>query len=119
MKSGDRMNASPEVIDVAKSIYVTTQRLEKASNELFRLGREKAEMERSYREALAKELLQLRMDKMPASLIGDIARGNLSELKFKRDLAQEVFKSALSAVEAIKTQVSALQSILKHYENIS
>jgi hypothetical protein len=112
------MSKSIELIEITKEMHEATKRLEKASKEIFKLAKAKAEMERAYREALAKEIVKLRAENVPATLINDLARGNVAYLKYERDLAQDAFKSAISALEAIETQCSVLQTICKYHEVI-
>lgn len=107
-----------ELIQISKEMYETTKRLDKASKEIFKLAKAKAETERIYREALAKEIIKLRADSVQATLISDMARGNVAYLKYERDLAQDMYKSAISALEAVKTQSSVLQTISKYHEVI-
>ncbi|GAB7387385.1 hypothetical protein BSNK01_12210 [Bacillaceae bacterium] len=107
-----------DLIEISKEVYEVSQRLEKASKNLYKLAKEKAESERDYRMNLAKEIVRLREEKVPATLIPDLARGNISELRFKRDLAADMYRAAVESLEAIKSQLSALQSILKYHEHI-
>lgn len=107
-----------ELIEVTKELYATAKRIDEVSRTISKLARSKAEFERVYREALAKEILILREQGTPATLIGDLARGKVAYLKYERDLAKDLFKSGISALEAVKTQASVLQSISKYHEVI-
>lgn len=105
-----------ELIQISKEMYETTKRLDKASKEIFKLAKAKAETEMIYREALSKEIVTLRADGVQATLIPDLARGKVAFLKYERDLAHDMYKSAISALEAVKTQSSVLQTICKYHE---
>jgi len=107
-----------ELQQITSEIYAISQRLDKATKALYKLGLEKAETERVYRMKLAQEMLALRAEGMPAAMISDVARGNLSDLLFQRDAAEAKFKAAIESLEALKSQLSALQSILKYQEQI-
>ncbi len=107
---------SVELIELTKEMYSVSKRIDKASKEIFRLAKNKAEFERAYREALAKEIAQLRADGVQATLIPDLARGKVAYLKFERDLAKDMFKSGISALEAVKTLASVLLTIIKYQE---
>lgn len=102
-----------ELTAITKEIYDSAQRLKRGSAEIFVLAKEKAEKERNYRRELAKEIFKLRDQKYPATLIPDLARGNTAELKFERDLAEAKYVAGRDSLEAIQTQMSGLQSILK------
>lgn len=105
-----------ELIEITKEMHQVSKRIDKASKEIFKLAKNKAEFERTYREALAKEIMKLRGESIPATLIPDLARGNVAYLKYERDLSHDLFKSGISSLEAIKTQASVLQTISKYQE---
>ncbi|SDI15478.1 hypothetical protein SAMN05192534_12350 [Alteribacillus persepolensis] len=107
-----------ELTEITKEMYETTKRIDKASKEVFKLAKNRAETERIYREALAKEMMKLRNEGIPATQINDLARGNVAYLKFERDLALELHRSALSSLGAIETQASVLQTISRYQETI-
>lgn len=107
-----------ELIQLTNEVYGVSQRLERASKALYKLGDEKAEAERIYRMRLAQEMLTLKSGGMAATMIADVARGNVSDLLFQRDAAESKFKSAIESLNALKSQLSALQSILKFQETI-
>ena len=107
-----------DLIEVKKEILEGNKRLDNASKEIFKLAKEAAETERDYRIALAKELIRLRDEGMAVGLINDVARGNLADLKFERDLAEETYKAGRDSLRAIQSQLSALQSILRSQEEI-
>lgn len=107
-----------ELTNITKEIHAASQRLSKSADALFDLGREKAENERDYRSELAKEMLRLKAEGMQVTLITDIAKGNVSDKLFQRDLAEARFKAGIEAADAIKIQVSALQTILKYQTDV-
>ncbi|URJ46420.1 hypothetical protein MF628_000950 [Paenibacillus polymyxa] len=107
-----------ELIDVSKELYAASNRLGNSADALFALGRNKAETERDYRSLLAQEMLKLKHDGMSVTLIPDIAKGNVSEKLFERDFAEAKFQAGIKAADAIKVQVSALQTILKYHSDI-
>lgn len=107
-----------ELTSVTKEIHAASQRLSKSADALFGLGKAKAEAERDYRLALSQEILKLRTEGMQATLIPDIAKGNVHEKLFQRDFTEAQFKAGIEAADAIKIQVSALQTILKYQSDI-
>lgn len=107
-----------ELMNVTQELYAAVKRLSEASKEVFRLARTKSEAEHTYRKALAVEIVTLRAEKMPATLISDISRGNVADLKFERDLSHDIYRSALSSMEALKVEINALQSIAKYSSEI-
>ena len=55
---------------------------------------------------------------MAVGLIEDVARGNLADLRFQRDLAREKYISGRDSMKAIAVQINALQSILRIQQDI-
>lgn len=84
--------------------------LDIALSQLGKRGRKKAEAEYNYRIALAKEQLTLRVDGYPATLVGDLARGNhdVAKLKMHRDIAEIDYVASLEAVNAYKLHIRML-----------
>ncbi len=107
-----------DLLNVTQEIHAASQRLSKSADALFTLGRSKAEAERDYRLALAQEILKLRAENVPVTIIENLAKGNVSELLFQRDLADGQFQAGIKAADAIKVQVSALQTILKYQTEV-
>ncbi len=103
-----------DYIDIGQAIYETSKRIEKGVNELHKYAKAYAEAEKEYRLALAREIMSLRDAGLPATLINDVARGNISELKYKRDLAEVSYKTARDMLEALKAELSGLQSLYKN-----
>lgn len=107
-----------ELIELTQEMLAVSRRIDKASKEIFKLAKNKAEFEKTYREELAKEIVKLRAEGVQATLIPDLARGKVAYLKFERDLAKDTYKAGISALEAVKTQASVLQTITKYHEVI-
>ena len=84
--------------------------LEQALKELGKRGRAKAEAEQNYRVALAQEILIKRDAGFPATLIGDLCRGEkrIAKLKFERDVAETMYTAALEAINAFKLGIRVL-----------
>lgn len=107
-----------DLINVTKEIHDASKRLSKSADALFDLGKAKAETERDYRSMLAQEILRLKAEGMQTTLIPDVAKGNVADYLFQRDFAEARFKAGIEAADAIKVQVSALQTILKYQSDI-
>lgn len=107
-----------DLVNVTQEIHAASKRLSKSADALFGLGRAKAEAERDYRLALSQEILRLRADNVPVSIVTDLAKGNVADALFQRDLSEAQFKAGIEAADAIKVQVSALQTILKYQTDV-
>lgn len=107
-----------ELTPTVMMLHQATQRISEASKEIFKLSKAKAEAERTYRTALAQEILKLRADGVQATLIPDIARGEVADLKFERDYATEMHRAAIAAMESLRVEINALQSISKYQSEV-
>lgn len=107
-----------DMIQINEELHNASQRLENGSKVLFSYARDFAIAEEKYRKALGKEIDRLKQEGQSVTLIPDIARGNLSELKKERDLAEYTYTSARDSLNAIKSQISALQTITKYQEDM-
>jgi hypothetical protein len=65
-----------------------------------------------------KEMLILKTEGMSVTMIGDIARGRVADLLFERDFAEVQYKSAIEAMDALRANLSALQSLLKFHQEL-
>ena len=107
-----------ELIEVTTELRKASLRLAEGSRQLFTLAREKAEAEGEYRRSLAIRMLALKEAGQSVTLIPDIARGECSELKFARDLAEARYQAGRDSLEAIRVQVSALQTIIRYQAEV-
>lgn len=97
--------------DPISELFQKAEMLEKALAESGKRGKAYAEAERAYRVALAGKMLSLRDDGYPATLIGDLARGDgeVSRLKFDRDCAEVVYDSSREAINVYKKSIDVLR----------
>ena len=99
------------VDDPIHEVWKRSLLLETALKECKTRGNAAAETEKVYRVALAKKILELREGGYPATLIGDIARGDetVANLKFERDSAQVVYDNAQDALLVYRKQIEVLR----------
>ena len=107
-----------DYIEVGKAIYDTSKRIEDGVNAITKKAKEYATNEKEYRLALSKEIMKLKTEGLQATLIPDVARGNVSEIKFKRDLAELEYKTYRDMIEGLKAELSGLQTIYKRLEDM-
>ncbi|WP_242957634.1 hypothetical protein [Clostridium cochlearium] len=115
-RRGDVMEV--DVVEIAQEIYRAAKRLNKSGDKLFSLAREYAEAEQEYRKALGVEIMKLREQKVPVSIVGDVARANVAEIKFNRDLAEFRYKAGRDKAQALQAEISALQTLYKRQEDV-
>ena len=98
--------------DLLTEIRNKCELLDKAVNQFGKRGRAAAEAERNYRILYAQEMLKLKSEGLPATLIPDIAKGNTADAKFDRDAADVTYQSAKEAINALKIQIKVLDEQL-------
>lgn len=107
-----------EIIETTKALHKATERLSEMRENIFVLAENRAQTEYEYRLALSKEITRLRMQNVQATLIPDIARGNVASLKHERDLAQELHRSAMQSIEALRTEIGARTNIARYTSDL-
>lgn len=98
--------------DLINELNHHRQSLNYAIKELKARGQAKAEAERDYRVALAKEILRLRTEGIPVTIINDLCRGEetIARLKMERDIADSLYESALQAIYNYKLNIDIIQN---------
>ena len=107
-----------DFIGITTEMMRVNKRLEQSSGAIYKLATAKAEAERDYRKSLSQEYLILKSSGLSTTLIPDVAKGNLSDLLFKRDATEAQFMAAREALSTLQTQASLLQSILKYHVDL-
>ena len=107
-----------ELTNINKELLDSTREARELAKQLPILAREVAETEKYYRLQLMREILELKEQKMPATLIGDIARGRTADLRYKRDLAREYYKATQRTLTTLGDSMSATQSILRYQSEV-
>jgi hypothetical protein len=78
------------------------------------LGLKKAQTEKDYRVKKAQEILILKSEKYPVTLIMELVKGNesVAELRLQRDIAQSSYFVALDAINNLRSEIEILRSKL-------
>ncbi len=100
-----------EVID---ELVTFRSKLAILNGEIIKLGNNKAEAEHNYRLAKAKKIIELRHDKTPVTLIGDLAKGDpdIAKLKLELDKFEVLYKNKMQNIASLRDVISVYQSIL-------
>jgi len=98
--------------DLINELNLHRGNLNLAIKELKTRGQAKAKAERDYRVALAKEMLKLRAEGTPVTIISDLCRGNekIATLKMKRDIADSLYDSCYQAIYNYKLNIDIIQN---------
>ena len=86
--------------------------LNKTLSEYKKYQKDYAIKERAYRIALSKRLLELRAEGQAVTHLADIARGmgDIAELRFKRDIAEGLVRSAEEGINFYKLKIKEMES---------
>ena len=96
-------------------LQAKTQQLDIAIKQLRKSGTEYAQAERDYKVLLRQECLKLRDEGMAIGMIDKTCYGipSVAEARFKRDVAEAVYKANLEAINSIKLQMRLLENQLQ------
>ena len=97
--------------DLYSELQAKTKQLEVSIKQLRTSGTEYAQAERDYKILLRKECLKLRDEGMAIGMIDKTCYGipNVAEARFKRDIAETVYKANLEAINSIKLQLRLIE----------
>lgn len=87
-------------------------KLNRALVEMTRRGRDYAQAEHDYRVALAKKMLQLRAEGIPATISQDVCRGEpeIAKLRLQRDIAQTIHEAAQETIRVWKLEATLMEA---------
>lgn len=101
--------------EIMNKIQACQQALTAGNAELKTLGVKKADAERKYRVELRKEILKLRqLEKQPATLINDLAKGKeeIARLRLDRDIAETNYSVCIEAMRNLRLELESYRSFL-------
>ena len=107
-------------MDLYNELESKIQELEVSIRSLRKTGSNFAQAERDYKILLRQEVLKLRDEGVAIGVITLICYGipSVAEARFKRDLAETIYKANLEAINSIKLQLRLLESqIQREYNN--
>lgn len=107
-------------MDLYEELESKIQELEVSIRSLRKTGSNYAEAERNYKVLLRQEVLKLRDEGQAIGVITLICYGipSVAEARFKRDIAESIYKANQEAINSIKLQLRLLESqIQREYGN--
>lgn len=101
--------------DLYTELQEKTKQLELSIKQLRTSGTSYAQAERDYKVLLRQECLKLRDDGMAIGMIDKTCYGipSVAEARFKRDVAEAVYKANLEAINSIKLQMRLMEAQLQ------
>lgn len=98
--------------DLILELQEKTRLLDAAIRQLGKRGLTYAQAEMEYKIALNEAILMERVNGTPVTIISDVCRGKkeIAKLRFERDCAEVVYKSAQEAINSYKLQIRILDA---------
>jgi hypothetical protein len=106
-------------MDLMNELNMKTQQLDKSIKKLRETGTEYAQAEKDYKVLLRQECLKLRDEGMAIGMIDKTCYGipSVAEARFKRDIAEAVYKANLEAINSIKLQLRIIENQIQREWN--
>lgn len=107
-------------MDLFNELQAKTKELEISIKSLRQTGTKYAQAEKDYKVLLRQECLTLRDEGMAIGMIDKTCYGipSVAEARFKRDVAEAVYKANQEAINSIKLQMRLIESQLsREYNN--
>ena len=101
--------------DLFNQLQAKTKELEISIKSLRQTGTNYAQAEKDYKVLLRQECLKLRDDGMAIGMIDKTCYGipSVAEARFKRDVAEAIYKANMEAINSIKLQMRLLEGQLQ------
>ena len=102
-------------MELYNELQTKTRHLETSIKQLRTSGTEYAEAEKNYKILLRQECLKLRDEGMAIGMIDKTCYGipSVAEARFKRDVAEAVYKANIEAINSVKLQMRLIESQLQ------
>lgn len=99
-------------MELYEELQAKTRQLEMSIRTLRKSGTDYAQAERDYKVLLRTECLRLRDEGMAIGMIDKTCYGipSVAEARFKRDVAEAVYKANMEAINSIKLQMRLIES---------
>lgn len=99
-------------MELYQELQQKTHELDVSIKALRKTGTEYAQAERAYKVKLREECLKLRDQGMAVGMIDKTCYGipSVAELRFKRDIAEVVYKANLEAINIYKLQMRLIEA---------
>lgn len=107
-------------MDLFNELQIKLNELNVSIKKLRETGTAYAEAERDYKILLRQECLKLRDDGMAIGMIDKTCYGipSVAEARFKRDVAETIWKANMEAIASIKLQIRIIENQISREYNI-
>ncbi len=102
-----------ELREITSAIVEDRRKIHDCMSVVWKLAKKKAEAEYYYKKAYAIEIERLRIEKNPATLIKELAEGEVADKRRDWELAQGQYRAGIASLEALQTSIQALQTMIR------
>ena len=108
-------------MDLINELEQKIKELEVSIKQLRTSGTNFALAEKNYKVLLRFEVLKLRDEKQAIGIIDKICYGipSVADARFKRDVAETIYKANLEAINSIKLQIRVMENQIQREWNVS
>lgn len=108
-------------MDLINELDQKIKELEVSIKQLRTSGTNFALAEKNYKVLLRFEVLKLRDEKQAIGIIDKICYGipSVADARFKRDVAETIYKANLEAINSIKLQIRVMENQIQREWNVS
>lgn len=101
-----------DMFDLVQELQSKTQQLEVSIRQLRKTGTDYAQAEKDYKVLLRQECLKLRDEGMAIGMLDKVCYGipSVAEARFKRDVAEAVYRANQEAINSLKLQMRLLEA---------
>jgi uncharacterized protein YjcR len=107
-----------DVISINQKILEASTTINEGARMIFEYAKASAKATTEYDKAYAFKIQELMEKKVPVTVIKEVAKGEIADLKFKMDLQENLYDACKRSLSAQEAQLSALQSILKYQSEV-
>jgi len=103
-----------DVLIIAEQIQTKIDLLEKMRDQIKSRATAKALSLSEYDRALAVSMIKLRSEGNPVTIVEKLAKGECYEERYNFELADGLYKSLISNMNCVQSELNGLQSINRH-----
>ena len=99
--------------EIMAGLQDKNRKLTAKNDEYIDLAETAAQKERDYQMSLSQQIVKLRANDTPVTILKDIAKGGgVAQLKYEWDMASAVAKACLNSIKILTSQIDTYRSLL-------
>lgn len=102
------------ITDITTKIDILIDKLNKLGSRLLSLSDEKAGTIAAYEKRMAKEIVELKANGHPVTLVEKLAKGKCAKESIEMHTAEAMYKTTMTLIQITMAQLNALQTKSKY-----